>query len=172
MKKVVFLLSVMAFVFASCGDNADKVNKGIIAQVEEVNAVVGEISQNISNDEYDLARAAIDTLVVKVASSQAAIQLFNNKKAGVYKQAAVDYISFIGKKAPSVYGKAMQIFEAAKIREQEDVASGKQSPNMVNSGPDFDEGRKLLKDFVKELKQNQEVLIEKQDKFRAANGLN
>lgn len=165
------MLVAVGFVFVSCGDSADKVNKGIIQQVEKVNVLLAEVSKNISADEYDLAKSNIDSLVTQVAASKAAIELFGNKKAGVYKQSAVDYITFIGQEAPSVYAKAISIFEAAKIREQEDIKSGKQSPNMINSGPDFDEGRKVLKDFTKELKKHQSVLIEKQDKFKSATGL-
>lgn len=171
MKKIIFLLFTVALIFSACGDNADKVNKGIIVEVEKVNAAMELISQNISADEYALAKSNIDSLSTQVASSIAAIGLLNNKKAGTYKQAAIDYISFLGKEGATAFAKSMEIFEAAKIREQADVASGKQSPNMINSGPDFDEGRKLLKDFRKELKKTQAVLLEKQEKFISANGL-
>lgn len=171
MKKTFFLLFTMALVLVSCGDNAEKVNKGIIVEVEKVNTAMELISSNISADEYELAKANIDSLSAQVTASTAAIQLLSNKKAGVYKQAATDYIAFIGKEGPAVFAKTMDIFQAAKIREKADVASGKQSPNMINSGPDFDEGRKLLKDFRKELKKNQAVLFEKQEKFLSANGL-
>jgi hypothetical protein len=65
----------------------------------------------------------------------------------------------------------MDLFQAAKIREQDDVAKGKQSPYLVNSGPDFDVARKIVKDFMKELKKYHEVVIEKNEKFLKANNI-
>lgn len=171
MKKTFFLLFTLMLVLMSCGDNAEKVNKGIIDEVGKINTTMGLISQAISDDKYESAKVLIDSLPAQVGYSTAAIQLFNNKKAGAYKQAAIDYIAFVGKQCPAVYTQAIDIFEAAKIREQADVASGKQSSSMINSGPDFDKGRKLLKNFRIELKKVQEVLFEKQEKFVTANGL-
>ena len=171
MKKIIFSLLSVSFFLFSCGESAIEVNKEIVLQVEKVNVLMSEVTQHISADEYDLAKSKIDSLTAQVASSEEALKTITYSKAGVYKQSAIDYVAFIGKDAPGKLGKAIEIFEAAKLREQADVASGKQSATMINSGPDFDEARNLLKDFRKDLKKVHEVLADKQEKFLTANGI-
>ena len=171
MKKIIFSLFVVSFVLFSCGEKAIDVNKTIVSEIGKVNSAVEAISSYISLDEYDMAKAQIDSLVVQVAASEEAINLLQSKQAIAYKQSAIDYISFIRKEVPAKFGKAIDLFLAAKLREQEDVAKGKQSASMINSGPDFDEARAILKNFKKELKKVQDVLLEKQEKFITANGL-
>lgn len=171
MKKWVFMWVAFAFALASCGDGADKVNRSIIGNVESVNQVLAEISSCIANDDYEAAKVQVDSLIARVATSTSAVGLLNNKKAGVFKQSALDYLGFVAQEAPATYTKAIGIFEQAKIREAADKAAGKQDPNKINFGEDFDEGRKVLKDFARELRKMQSVVIEKQNKFKSATGL-
>ncbi len=171
MKKIIFSLLGVALILSSCGDNAQKVNGMIIQEVEQVNDVMETISQYIAGDDYDAAKSEMDSLSAQVKISVDVINKLNNKKAGAYKQSAVDYLNFIGQNGVDMFSKTIEMFRAAKIREQDDIASGKQSPTMINSGSDFDAARKILKEFRKELKEKQKILLEKQDKFNKANGI-
>ncbi len=171
MKKVIFSLLAVALIFSSCGDNAVEVNGVVIHEVRKVNDVLETISQNITANEFDLAKANVDSLKVQTTASQEIINQLKNKKAVAYKQSAIDYIAFIEVQGPEVFNKAIGMFQAANEREQADIASGKQPATKLNFGPDFDAARKVLSDFRIELKKVQAVLFEKQGKFAKANGI-
>ncbi len=171
MKKIIFLLASVALIFSSCGDDALKVNETIILEVETVNDGMQTISNFISADEYDRVQEGLDSLAVAVARANKVINGLGNNKAGAYKQSALDYINFVGDKAPAAFNQSTEMFKVAKAREEADIASGKQSPDHLNFGPDFDAARKVMKEFKAELKKRQQVLFEKQEKFAKANGL-
>jgi polyhydroxyalkanoate synthesis regulator phasin len=165
MKKIIFSLLSVVLVLASCGDSARDVNKVIMTQLQEVADKMEIISHNISEDDYDGANASIDSLTAKVNEAEKVIAALSNRKAAAYRQSALEYLAYIKQDAASTFGKAIDMFKVAKAREMEDVAGGKQSPNLINSGPDFDAARKVVKDFMKTLRKNQETVIERQEKF-------
>ncbi|MDR2626756.1 MAG: hypothetical protein LBC40_01840 [Dysgonamonadaceae bacterium] len=171
MKKIIFSLLSVVLVLASCGDSAKDVHKAIVSQFEEVANKMKIISQDISGDNYDGAKASIDSLLVKVNEAEKVISSLSNRKAEAYKISALEYLVYVKENAAPVFGKAIDMFKAAKVRESEDVAKGKQSPTLINSGPDFDAARKVVKDFMKELKKSQEVVIEKEEKFLKNNNI-
>jgi hypothetical protein len=171
MKKIIFSLVCIALALVSCGDSAKDVNTVIISQLKEIENKLEFISHHISEDRYEDAKVVIDSLPVQITVAKATISALSNSRAGAYKTSALDYLSYIEKEAGAAFTKSMDLFQAAKIREQDDVAKGKQSPYLVNSGPDFDAARKIVKDFMKELKKYHEVVIEKNEKFLKANNL-
>jgi polyhydroxyalkanoate synthesis regulator phasin len=171
MKKIIFSLLSVVLALASCGDSAKDVNRIIVDQLQKTADKMEIISRHISNDHYEGAQTAIDSLAAQITAAKATIAALSNAKAEAYKQSALDYLTFIENEAASTFGKAIGMFEAAKVREENDIASRKQSPNLINSGPDFDEARKVVKDFMKELKKRHETVIEKHEKFVKANNI-
>jgi hypothetical protein len=147
------------------------VNKVIVTQLQEAANKMEIISRHISGDNYDDAKVAIDSLSAKVNEAEAVIAALSNRGAEAYKLRALEYLAYIKENAASTFSKAIDLFKVAKARETEDVATGKQSPNLINSGPDFDDARKVVKDFMKELKKKQEIVIENQEKFLKNNNI-
>jgi hypothetical protein len=113
MKRFLFVLACIAVtgILSSCGDSATKTNNVIVHGVDRAVTLTEKVGMSIQHDNYDEAKACLDSLAPHIATSIAAIEKLNNQSATEYKQAALDLLNAISAEGIPVYTKAIEFYK-------------------------------------------------------------
>lgn len=154
MKKVLFVLVSIMFVFSSCGgDSALKINETIVAGVDPAVEKMEKVNGYIQDDDYNTAKIYLDSVSAHITKAEAAINALNNKTSVEYKQSALDFLRLISTEGIPAYKKAIELYQTGEDQAQ------------------YDEANKLTSDFIDKVQKQQKDLQDIQVKFAEANNV-
>lgn len=144
-----------AVFLTSCGgDSAVKVNETIVAGVDGSFAILDKATGYIQADQYDDAKAHLDSASVYVTAAVGAIEKLENKSAVDFKQSALDLLKLISTEGIPAYKQAIDIY-LSDTEEQDD----------------YNRATGLINDFIDKVQKSQTNVQQIQVAFAAKNNV-
>jgi hypothetical protein len=155
MKKIFFACMFAAVLLTSCGgDSAVKVNETIVAGVDGSVTLLEKAGTYIGADQYDEAKAYLDSTSIHVTAAIEAIEKLENKSAVEFKQAALDLLRQISTEGIPAYKQAIDIY----LTDSEDQ-------------DDYNRANALINDFIDKVQKSQTAVQQIQVAFAAKNNV-
>jgi hypothetical protein len=155
MKKNFFsaLLLCAIVLLSSCGgDSAGRVNDILVSKSDKVVELMEKVGDHIQKDEYDNAKAYLDSVAVHVATSEPIISALNNKSAEDLKKVTLEYLNLFNAGVAD-YKQAIELYISAQDNEQMEKAN------------------KLINDFIEKTQEKMSEMQDVQAVFAKANNI-